>query len=164
MKIVWRTHPSPHYFLQKPALEESVSGKNRFRHTIPDPEEPSVMERTWFATGAVLAAIAVAAGAFGAHGLENRLSADDLDTYQTAARYHIYHALGLLAVAYASKRFEGGLVTASGWLFIAGIVLFSGSLYVLSLSGVKILGAVAPIGGVCFLAGWGCLAIAAWRS
>jgi uncharacterized membrane protein YgdD (TMEM256/DUF423 family) len=122
------------------------------------------MERTWFAVGSVLAAIAVAAGAFGAHGLENRLSADDLDTYQTAARYHMYHALALLAVAYASKRFEGGLVTAAGWLFIAGIVLFSGSLYVLSLSGVKILGAVAPIGGVCFLAGWACLALAAWRS
>jgi uncharacterized membrane protein YgdD (TMEM256/DUF423 family) len=123
-----------------------------------------VMERTWFAVGSILAALAVAAGAFGAHGLENRLSADDLDTYQTAARYHMYHALGLLAVAYAAHRFGGGLVSAAGWLFIAGIILFSGSLFLLALSGIKILGAVAPIGGVCFLAGWACLAVAAWRS
>src|SRR5215211_2815335 len=96
-----------------------------------------VMERTWFALGAVLAALAVAAGAFGAHGLENRLSSDDLDTYQTAARYHMYHALALLAVGYAAQRFGGGLVSAAGWLFIAGILLFSGALYVLALSGVK---------------------------
>lgn len=123
-----------------------------------------VMERTWFAVGSILATLAVAAGAFGAHGLENRLSADDLDTYQTAARYHMYHALGLLAVAYAAQRFGGGLVSAAGWLFIAGIVLFSGSLFLLALSGIKILGAVAPIGGTCFLAGWACLAVAAWRS
>lgn len=130
----------------------------------PPPGTLIVMERTWFALGAVLAAAAVAAGAFGAHGLENRLSADDLDTYQTAARYHIYHALALLAVAYAAQRFGGGLVTASGWLFITGIILFSGALYLLALSGVKILGAVAPAGGVCLIAGWACLAVAAWRA
>jgi uncharacterized membrane protein YgdD (TMEM256/DUF423 family) len=123
-----------------------------------------VMDRTWFVLGAVLAATAVAAGAFGAHGLKDRLSADDLDTFQTAARYHMYHALALLAVGYAAQRFGGGLVTASGWLFLAGVVLFSGSLYILALSGVRALGAVAPIGGVCLLAGWGCLALAAWRS
>lgn len=122
------------------------------------------MDRTWFVLGSLLAAVAVAAGAFGAHGLENRLSADDMDTYQTAARYHIYHALALLAVSYAAQRFGGGLVTASGWLFVAGIILFSGALYILALSGIKVLGAVAPIGGLCFLAGWACLAIAAWRS
>ena len=123
-----------------------------------------VMERTWFAVGSILAALAVAAGAFGAHGLENRLSADDLDTYQTAARYHTYHALGLLAVAYAAQRFGGGLVSAAGWLFIAGIVLISGSLFLVALAVIKILGALAPIGGACFLAGWACLAVAAWRS
>lgn len=121
------------------------------------------MERTWFGLGAALALIAVATGAFAAHALEDRLSADDLDTFQTAARYHMYHALGLLAVAYAAQRFGGGLVTAAGWLFVAGIVFFSGSLYVLALSGVKVLGAVAPIGGACMLAGWACLALAAWR-
>ena len=122
------------------------------------------MERTWFALGAVLAGLGVAAGAFGAHGLEGRLSADDLDTYETAARYHVYHALALLAVAFAAQRFGGGLVTVAGWLFLAGIVLFSGTLYLLALSGVKVLGAVAPLGGACLLAGWGCLALAAWRS
>jgi len=122
------------------------------------------MDRTWFVLGSLLAAVAVAAGAFGAHGLESRLSSDDMDTYQTAARYHTYHALALFAVAYAAQRFGGGLVTASGRLFVAGIVLFSGALYLLALSGVKILGAVAPIGGLCFLAGWACLAIAAWRA
>jgi uncharacterized membrane protein YgdD (TMEM256/DUF423 family) len=122
------------------------------------------MDRTWFALGAVLAALAVASGAFATHGLESRLSSDDLDTFETAARYHMYHALALFAVAYASQRFGGGLVTASGWLFVAGIVLFSGSLYLLALSGIKILGAVAPIGGACFLAGWAALALAAWRA
>src|SRR5262245_40231002 len=121
------------------------------------------MERTFFMIGAGLGLLAVALGAFAAHGLESRLSADDLDTYQTAARYHMYHALALLAAAYAAHRFGGGWSTAAGWLFIAGVVLFSGSLYVLAVSGVKVLGAVAPLGGVCFLAGWAALAIAAWR-
>lgn len=121
------------------------------------------MERTWFALGAVLAALAVAAGAFGAHGLESRLSADHLNTYQTAARYHMYHALALPAVGYAAQRWGGPFVTASGWLFVAGIVLFSGALYALALSGMKWLGAVAPLGGVCLLAGWACLAWAASR-
>lgn len=123
------------------------------------------MERTWFALGAVMALLAVAAGAFATHGLKGRLSADDLDTFQTAARYQMYHALALLAVAYATSRFgEGGLTTAAGWLFVAGILLFSGSLYLLALTGVKLLGAVAPVGGVCLIGGWACLAVAAWRS
>jgi uncharacterized membrane protein YgdD (TMEM256/DUF423 family) len=121
------------------------------------------MERTFFIAGALIGLLGVALGAFAAHGLESRLSADDMDTYQTAARYHIYHALALLAAAYAAQRFGGGWSIAAGWLFIAGVVLFSGSLYVLAVSGVKFLGAVAPLGGVCFLSGWACLAIAAWR-
>ena len=122
------------------------------------------MDRTWFLLGAGLAFLAVGAGAFGAHGLENRLSADDLDTYQTAARYHMYHALALLAVAYAAQRFCGRLVTVAGWLFVAGTAIFSGSLYALALSGVDALGAVAPVGGACLLAGWLCLALAARRA
>ena len=121
------------------------------------------MERTFLIAGAVLGFIGVALGAFAAHGLESRLSADNLDTYQTAARYHIYHALALLGVAYAAQRFGGGWTTAAGWLFIAGVVLFSGSLYLLAVSGLKALGAVAPLGGLCFLAGWACLGVAAWR-
>ena len=123
-----------------------------------------VMDRTWIVIGALLAAAAVAAGAFGAHGLKERLSADDFDTYQTAARYHMFHALGLLFVGYAAQRFGGGLVTATGWLFVAGIIAFSGALYLLALSGVKVLGVVAPIGGAAFIAGWICLAVAAWRA
>jgi uncharacterized membrane protein YgdD (TMEM256/DUF423 family) len=121
------------------------------------------MERTFFIAGAVLGFLGVALGAFAAHGLESRLSAESLDTYQTAARYHISHALALLGVAYAVQRFGGGWTTAAGWLFIAGVVLFSGSLYLLAVSGVKVLGAVAPFGGLCFLAGWACLGVAAWR-
>ncbi len=122
------------------------------------------MMRWWLVIGAVNAFLSVAAGAFGAHALKARLPQDLQVIFETGARYHMYHALGLLAVAYAAHRFGGGLVSAAGWLFIAGIVLFSGSLFLLALSGIKILGAVAPIGGVCFLAGWACLAVAAWRS
>lgn len=122
------------------------------------------MEQTWFVAGCVLMALGVAAGAFAAHSLKHRLSADDLEVWQTAARYHIYHALALLGVAYAAYRWGGGgLTAAAGWLFVAGIALFSGSLYVLAVSGVKWLGAITPLGGLCFLAGWGCLALAAWR-
>lgn len=122
------------------------------------------MERTWFGIGAALALLGVITGAFAAHGLKDRLSADDYDTWQTAARYHLIHALGLLAVAYAANRWGGGLTTAAGWLFVAGVVLFSGSLYMLSISGVRVLGALTPLGGLCFIAGWACLVAAALRA
>ncbi len=121
------------------------------------------MEQTWFTLGCLLMVLGVAAGAFAAHGLKGRLSTDDLEIWQTAARYHVYHALALLAVAYAATRWPGNLIATAGWLFVAGVVLFSGSLYVLAFSGVKWLGAVTPLGGLCFLAGWGSLAVAAWR-
>lgn len=121
------------------------------------------MEGQWFAAGCVLMALGIAAGAFAAHGLKGRLSADALDLWQTAARYHIYHALGLLAVAYAATRWSSALVPAAGWLFAAGIVLFAGSLYLLALTDLKPLGAITPLGGLCFIAGWCCLALAAWR-
>lgn len=102
--------------------------------------------------------LAVAFGAFAAHGLESRLSADMLATFQTGVNYHMYHTLALLAVALLSTQFaDAGLVRLSGWLFIIGILLFSGSLYVLSLSGVTWLGAITPLGGLAFLGGWGCL-------
>ncbi|MFQ5612415.1 MAG: DUF423 domain-containing protein [Anaerolineae bacterium] len=121
------------------------------------------MERLFFALGSLSALLAVAAGAFGAHALRERLSADLLATFETGARYQMYHALGLLAVAWAVTRWPGALTTAAGWLFLAGTVLFSGSLYVLSLSGLRWLGAITPLGGVAFLAGWLCLAWSAWR-
>lgn len=114
--------------------------------------------------GAVLGFLAVAAGAFGTHALEDRISADDLDTFQTAARYHMYHAIALCIVALASARLTSSLLMAAGWLFLAGTLIFSGSVYGLALGAPRILGAVAPIGGASLLAGWACLGLAAWRS
>lgn len=122
------------------------------------------MDRIFFALGAASAMIAVAAGAFGAHGLAERLSDDMMEVYQTAARYQIYHALALMAVAWATTRWPGTLTTNAGWLFVAGTVLFSGSLYVLSLTGIRWLGVITPLGGVAFLAGWACLVWAAVRN
>jgi uncharacterized membrane protein YgdD (TMEM256/DUF423 family) len=104
----------------------------------------------------------VAFGAFGAHAVRARLSPEMLAVFETGVRYHMYHALALLAVAAVLGRSDGGrLLTAAGWLFTAGIVLFSGSLYALALTGVTVLGAVTPIGGLAFIAGWVCLAISA---
>jgi uncharacterized membrane protein YgdD (TMEM256/DUF423 family) len=111
-----------------------------------------------------VALLAVALGAFGAHALRDRLSADSLAVFETGVRYEMYHGLALLAVAYAANRWGGALPAAAGLLFLAGIVLFSGSLYALSLSGVRVLGAITPVGGLAFLAGWVCLAAAALRS
>jgi uncharacterized membrane protein YgdD (TMEM256/DUF423 family) len=121
------------------------------------------VDRTFFALGSLSAGIAVAAGAFGAHALRARLSPADLATFETGARYQMYHALALLAVAWAVQQWPGALPRAAGWLFVAGTVIFSGSLYTLVLSGQRWLGAVTPIGGVAFLAGWACLLAAALR-
>lgn len=124
------------------------------------------MERLFFAIGTASAFIAVAAGAFGAHGLKDRVSAEMLAIFETAARYQMYHAFALLAVAWASARFANStqLITIGGWLFIIGTILFSGSLYILSLTEIRWLGAITPLGGIAFLAGWLCLAWAALRS
>ena len=106
----------------------------------------------------------MALGAFGAHALKARLAPEQLAVYEVGVRYHMYHALALLAVAWACTRWPGSnTVTASGWLFVAGTVLFSGSLYLLALTGTRWLGAITPIGGVLWLVGWGCLAFGAWR-
>lgn len=121
------------------------------------------MSRTFLLLGALSAGLAVALGAFGAHGLRARLSPADLATFETGARYQMYHALALLTVAWVATQAPGALPRAAGWLFVAGTVVFSGSLYVLVLSGQRWLGAVTPIGGVAFLAGWACLALAALR-
>lgn len=122
------------------------------------------MERLFVMIGAASAAMSVAAGAFGAHALRERVEPRLLEVFETAARYQMYHALALLAVAWAASRFPGSLITASGWLFIAGTVVFSGSLYLMTFTGIRALGAITPIGGVCFLAGWICLFLAAARS
>lgn len=121
-------------------------------------------ERLFFAIGAMSAFIAVAAGAFGAHGLKARLAPEMLTVFEVASRYQMYHALGLMACAWALGKWPGTLATAAGWLFVAGTLVFSGSLYLLSLTGVRWLGAITPIGGLGFLAGWLCLAAAALRS
>lgn len=124
------------------------------------------MERLFFAIGAISAFVAVAAGAFGAHGLKDRLSAEMLAVFETAVRYQMYHAFALLAVGWASARFSGSeqIVAASGWLFITGTIIFSGSLYALSLTETRWLGAITPLGGLAFLAGWLCLAYAAFKA
>jgi uncharacterized membrane protein YgdD (TMEM256/DUF423 family) len=119
------------------------------------------MGAVFFRLGAFSALIAVAAGAFGAHALRTRLGPELLAVFETGARYQMYHAFGLMAVAWAITRWPGPLLTWAGWLFAAGTVLFSGSLYALALSGMRWLGAVTPFGGVAFLAGWLCLALAA---
>ena len=111
----------------------------------------------------ISAAISVAAGAFGAHALKARLAPDLLAVFETGARYQMFHALGLVAAAWAATRFPGAAVAWAGWLFVAGTVLFSGSLYALTLTGVRALGAVTPFGGVAFIAGWVALAAAAVR-
>jgi uncharacterized membrane protein YgdD (TMEM256/DUF423 family) len=124
------------------------------------------MERTFLALGALSAAVAVAAGAFGAHGLRSRLSPEHLAVFETGARYQMYHALGLVAAAWAASRGPSAASAAgwAGWLFAAGTLLFSGSLYALTLSGVRAFGAVTPFGGVAFVAGWIALAVAALRA
>ncbi|OGK99866.1 MAG: hypothetical protein A3E31_04675 [Candidatus Rokubacteria bacterium RIFCSPHIGHO2_12_FULL_73_22] len=119
------------------------------------------MARFFFVLGAVSAALAVALGAFAAHGLRGRVAPELLQTFETGARYHMYHALGLLAAAWAATRWPGGATTAAGWLFVAGTVLFAGSLYLLVLTGQRWLGAVTPLGGAAFVAGWLALAWAA---
>ena len=122
------------------------------------------MSERFFATaGALLGFVGVAAGAFGAHALRGRIDPGALAIFDTAARYHLVHAVALFAVAWARTRWPGRAVDIAGWLFIAGIVLFSGSLYLLALSGTSALGIVTPVGGLCLLGGWLALAWAAWR-
>ena len=114
---------------------------------------------------AVSGLLAVVFGAFGAHALKNKLDDYSLGVFETAVQYHFYHSMALLAVGILALSLpDSPLLKSSGWLFTAGLVVFCGSLYVLSLSGVRWLGAVTPLGGLAFIAGWACLAVAAWKS
>jgi uncharacterized membrane protein YgdD (TMEM256/DUF423 family) len=126
------------------------------------PASPGPARRAAFVAAGVLGALAVAAGAFGAHALEGRLSPRMAEVWSTAARYHMWHALALLGVA-AAPLWPGRLAAAAAFAWIAGVVLFSGSLYLLAITGVGTLGAVTPFGGVALIAGWVLLALAAVR-
>jgi uncharacterized membrane protein YgdD (TMEM256/DUF423 family) len=123
------------------------------------------MDKLFFCLGALSGFLSVALGAFAAHGLKARLAPEMLAVFEAGVRYQMYHAFALLAVGWAAARWPGSAaaLSASGWLFVAGSLLFSGSLYALSLSGEKWLGAVAPVGGLALLAGWLCLAWGAWK-
>jgi uncharacterized membrane protein YgdD (TMEM256/DUF423 family) len=121
------------------------------------------MDRFFFAAGSISAFLAVALGAFAAHGLKARLSPDMLEVFEVGVRYHMYHSLGLLAVSFAMAERPQSSAGTAGWFFLAGIIIFSGSLYLLSLTGLRWLGAVTPFGGIAFLIGWVLLAWAAWR-
>ncbi|HEY2382460.1 MAG TPA: DUF423 domain-containing protein [Terriglobia bacterium] len=118
------------------------------------------MDRTFLLIGAVLGFLGVVFGAFGAHALRSRLSPEMLAVFETAVRYQMYHAFAVLIVAAAIGRIgNAGLLVMAGWFFFAGVVLFSGSLYVLALTGMGMLGAITPIGGLLFLIGWACLVV-----
>lgn len=122
------------------------------------------MVRVFLTIAALLGGSAVGFGAFGAHALRERLSERSLEIFETAARYQMYHALALLLVGVLMSRsqVEETFLTASGWAFIVGVVLFCGSLYALSFSGINWLGAVAPLGGLALMVGWAAIAVAAW--
>ena len=121
------------------------------------------MTRLFLFIASLFGALGVALGAFGAHGLHDRVDARLLEVWEVGVRYHLLHALALCVVAWLASRAETTAVTAAGWLFVAGILVFSGSLYVMTLSGVRWLGAITPLGGVALIAGWLMLAFAAWR-
>ena len=119
------------------------------------------MSNGWFVFGALAGALGVVLGAFGAHALKSMVSKDMLTVFETGVRYQMYHALALLAVGLAAQRWPGTWIQAAGWLFVAGIVIFSGSLYLMTFTGARWLGAITPLGGVAFILGWIALALSA---
>ena len=121
------------------------------------------MDRIFLMIGALSGALGVAAGAFGAHALRDKLEPRMLEVFETGARYQMYHALALLVIGLIANRWPSTLITSAGWLMVAGTLFFSGSLYAMAFTGVRALGAITPIGGVCFIAGWVCVAVATSR-
>jgi len=120
----------------------------------------TVMDRTFLLIGSVLGFLGVAFGAFGAHALKSRLSPEMLGVFETGVRYQMYHAFAVLIVAAAIGHLGGArLLVIAGWFFVAGVILFSGSLYALALTGTGTLGIITPVGGLLFLIGWACLAV-----
>ncbi len=120
--------------------------------------------KAWLTVGAILAGLAVGAGAFGAHALREAVTPRMLEVWQTAVHYQMFHAVGLFVVALAGGRLAPRAARTAGVAFVVGTILFSGSLYVLVLTNVKWLGAITPLGGLAFLVGWAALAVAALRA
>ncbi len=123
----------------------------------------SAVDRLFVVIGALLGATGVGAGAFAAHALKGHLGPDMLAVFDTGAKYHLWHALATVATGLIYSRWQSPALAAAGWLFVAGTVLFSGSLYVLSTTGIRILGIVTPFGGVALILGWLALAWGVWR-
>ena len=121
------------------------------------------MSKLWLSLASMYGFLAVMLGAFGAHALKERLSPDLLAIWRTAVEYHFYHALALLAVGLLARQLQAGLLTVAGACFALGVLVFSGSLYALALSGVRVLGAITPLGGLLFLVGWACLSVSALK-
>ncbi|HEX6982107.1 MAG TPA: DUF423 domain-containing protein [Balneolaceae bacterium] len=122
------------------------------------------MQKLFLVAGSIAMALAVMLGAFGAHGLKKTLSDEMLGIFETAVAYHFYHAIGLLILGLTAHYLpDSDSLKWSGWLMMAGILIFSGSLYILSISGVRWLGAITPIGGLCFIASWILFALAVWK-
>lgn len=131
---------------------------------MPPPGLEQSMAKIFITLASLSAMLAVALGAFGAHALKGRLDEYALGVFQTAVQYHFYHSLALLAVGVlAVSQPQTVLLKTSGWMFFLGILVFSGSLYLLSTTGVRWLGAITPLGGLAFLAGWACLAAIGWK-
>jgi uncharacterized membrane protein YgdD (TMEM256/DUF423 family) len=123
-----------------------------------------ILTRIFLAIASILGGISVVFGAFASHALKDRLSANSLAIWETGTKYQMYHALALMLVALSISRFpDSVLLIVAGYAFIAGIFIFSGSLYALTLTGIRWLGAITPIGGMALILGWLCLALAAWR-
>ena len=122
------------------------------------------MDKAFIALGSISAFVGVALGAFAAHALKAKWAADVLAVFEVGVRYQMYHAFALIAAGFAYARWPGPIVTAAGWLFLLGTLLFSGSLYALAATGMRAFGAITPFGGLAFLAGWVCLAWSAWRA
>jgi uncharacterized membrane protein YgdD (TMEM256/DUF423 family) len=126
-------------------------------------EPADVAPGTLAAWGAVFGFLGVGLGAFAAHGLKERLSPEMLTIFETGVRYHLVHAVALFALGLGMDRLTPRLARTAGWLFVGGIVVFSGTLYLLAVTGIRWLGAVTPLGGTALLVGWALLAISAWR-
>lgn len=123
------------------------------------------MNKFFLITGALTMGLAVALGAFGAHGLKNKLSQEMLAVFETGVQYHFYHGIGLLIIGLLAHYMpNSAMLEWSGWLMVFGIIIFSGSLYFLAISGLRWIGAITPIGGLCFIASWIFLALAVWKS